>query len=285
MKPLVVIVFNPFSGRYSSLRLKELESLVVKKGFRVESVLNSYNEVRDIISISPSLIIIAGGDGTINEVINWTSESPIPLAIVPFGTTNVIAQELSIPSDISAAVEIALSGRVHNIALGRIHYSGRKRYFVMSLGIGFDGETVRNLNIRLKRFIGKGAYIISAIKTLSRWRPQALKIKTDKTPITGYSVIFSNISRYAGNITIAPDADIETPLLYMYLMKGKRKTDILRYAVSGLLGRHLRLKDILYMPIEQVEVDGTAHIQADGEYIGTTPAIIDIVPSGAKMIF
>jgi len=285
MKPLVVIVFNPFSGRYSSLRLKELESLVVKKGFRVESVLNSYNEVRDIISISPSLIIIAGGDGTINEVINWTSESPIPLAIVPFGTTNVIAQELSIPSDISAAVEIALSGRVHNIALGRIHYSGRKRYFVMSLGIGFDGETVRNLNIRLKRFIGKGAYIISAIKTLSRWRPQALKIKTDKTLITGYSVIFSNISRYAGNITIAPDADIETPLLYMYLMKGKRKTDILRYAVSGLLGRHLRLKDILYMPIEQVEVDGTAHIQADGEYIGTTPAIIDIVPSGAKMIF
>jgi YegS/Rv2252/BmrU family lipid kinase len=285
MKPLVVIVFNPFSGRYSSLRLKELESLVVKKGFRVESVLNSYNEVRDIISISPSLIIIAGGDGTINEVINWTSESPIPLAIVPFGTTNVIAQELLIPSDISAAVEIALSGRVHNIALGRIHYSGRKRYFVMSLGIGFDGETVRNLNIRLKRFIGKGAYIISAIKTLSRWRPQALKIKTDKTPITGYSVIFSNISRYAGNITIAPDADIETPLLYMYLMKGKRKTDILRYAVSGLLGRHLRLKDILYMPIEQVEVDGTAHIQADGEYIGTTPAIIDIVPSGAKMIF
>jgi len=285
MKPLAVIVFNPFSGRYSPRRLKELESIIIKKGFRVESVLNSYNEVKGIISMSPSLIIIAGGDGTINEVINWTSESPIPLAIIPFGTTNVIAQELSIPSDIKASVEIALSGRVHNIALGRIHYSGKRRYFVMSLGIGFDGETVKNLNIKLKRLIGKGAYIISAIKTLAHWRPQALNIKTNKTSTIGYSVIVSNISRYAGNIAIAPDADIETPLLYLFLMKGKRKTDILRYLVSGLLGRHLRLKDILYMPIEWVEVDGTAHIQVDGEYIGTTPAMIDIVPSGAKMIF
>lgn len=285
MKSLAVVVFNPFSGRYSRNRLKELESLVAQKGFRVESILNSFDSVRDAISMSPSVIIIAGGDGTINEVLNWTSESQIPLAIIPFGTTNVIARELSIPFDMPRAVEIALSGRVHDIALGRIYYSNKKRYFLMSVGIGFDGETVRNLNIKLKRFIGRGAYIFSAIKTLARWRPHALSIKTDKATITGYSVIVSNISRYAGDIIIAPDACIERPLLYMNLMRGGRKRDILRYAVSGLLGRHLRVKDILYMPIEWVEIEGFAHIQADGEYIGTTPAKIDIVPSGAKIVF
>ena len=102
----------------------------------------AFNFTKDIRNADR--IIIASGDGTINEVINGIRNSQnrdlinTPVALVPLGTTNVLAKELGIPEKIEKAVDLALNGAAHKISLGRIN----GRCFSLMAGIGFDGETV-----------------------------------------------------------------------------------------------------------------------------------------------
>ncbi|MEK7864553.1 MAG: diacylglycerol kinase family protein, partial [Nitrospirota bacterium] len=235
-----------------------------------------------------SLIIAAGGDGTYNEVINGIACTNIPMAILPLGTTNVLAKELNIPEDVEKAVDIALNGKIHTICLGKITNNPPPlltRYFLLMAGIGYDGETVYGIKKGLKRYSGKGAYILSGLKTLMRWAPDKLTFTMDGKSCEGYSAIICKTSKYAGNFRIAPDADINKNNLYALIMHSRNRLDILRYISGILTKKHLKFKDITYQQAENIEVKGNAHIQIDGDYFGMTPARIEIVPDALRLVY
>ena len=308
MKKKIILIGNPVAGRGAAGRIARAVDIIKSRGFNVRLMLTGKKGDAELFSKEISkdqsdipdtrpvpLIIAAGGDGTYNEVINGIAYTDIPMAILPLGTTNVLARELDIPEVMEKALDIALGGKVQNVCIGKITLSaqlsgvscqgsGITRYFLLMAGIGFDGEAVYGIKNRIKRYSGKGAYIWSGLKTFMLWNPDKLTFNIDNRGYEGYSAIICNAAKYAGHFKVAPDAKLQEPSLYAFIMQGRKRSDIVRY-VSGIIrGNHLKLSDIAYLKAEKIEINGDACIQIDGDYFGKTPATIEIVPDALKLV-
>ncbi len=286
------VIANPKAKRFSEKRLKNAIRILSENGFDVEIRMTSFKGDAEAIAGDLSkkgypLIIAAGGDGTFNEVINGIALTGTRMGILPMGTTNVLAKELGIDEDIEVAVRGIINGVEHMLSIGLISLQSPplQRYFCLMAGIGFDGEAVFECNDTLKRFLGKGAYILSGLKTLLRFSPEPLKFSFDSQSLTGYSAIISKASKYGGHFRITPDASLFKKDLYIYLMHGKKRFDILRYVSAIILGRHLRLSDITISRAEEIAIEGRAKVQIDGDYIGHTPALIRVIPDAIRMVY
>lgn len=316
MTKKIILIGNPIAGGGALKKIKAASSILQKRGFDVRLMLTSekgdaelfakqisYNQSQTP-NPEPLLVIAAGGDGTYNEVANGLVHSNIPMAILPLGTTSVLSKELNMPKDLESALDIALDGKVRTIHLGRItcnrlaHSSSLidankkpigyelsvksyniTRYFLLMAGIGFDGETVYSVNEKIKTITGKGAYILSGIKTILKYNPSRITLKCDSEQLSGYNAIIGKASCYGGDFKITPDAKITEPFLYVFLMHQKGRLNLIRY-ISGIINKsHLKLKDISYFSASKIEIEGNAHIQIDGDYLGTTPAKIDVMPN------
>src|SRR3989338_10148813 len=108
------------------------------------------------------VIIAAGGDGTINEVVNGIAKSKTKLGILPIGTTNVFAKEMKIPSKLLDACKLITNGKSRKIDLGKAN----DHYFLQWAGIGFDASVLAEVQPLLKKFLGIGAYTIAACRKL-----------------------------------------------------------------------------------------------------------------------
>jgi YegS/Rv2252/BmrU family lipid kinase len=290
MKSSIVLISNPVAKKASERKIVRASHFLRSRGYNVEVLLTEQKGdaerlAREAVKASPPLIIAAGGDGTFNEVINGIAGTEIPMAILPLGTTNVLAKELNVPEVVEGAMEVALRGTPKNVSLGKISRDAMSRYFCLMAGIGFDGEAVFRINETLKKISGKGAYIFSGAKTLSVFSPSELIFDIDGKTHSGYSAVISKVARYGGNFKITPHARLTDPVLYVCLFKGKKRLDIIRYISGIVIGRHLRFRDIEYVKATTVEVKGDAHIQIDGDYFGKTPARVEVVPDIVRLIF
>jgi diacylglycerol kinase (ATP) len=295
MRSSIVLIGNPAARCASSKKIESASAFLKKKGVALEVFLTEKSGDATLLAAEsvrrkPYAIIAAGGDGTINEIINGMVNSDVPLAILPLGTTNVLAKELGIPEKVSAALEVAVSKPPRSVSLGKIELesdtdSPHSRYFCLMAGIGFDGKAVHDFNSALKKKSGKGAYILSGIKNLLQYAPNQLFYTVEGKEFTGYSSITGKASRYGGNFRITPDADLSDPSLYTCIFQGNKRSDLLRYVYRAITGRLLAEKDVIYLKSTSVEVLGTAHIQIDGDYLGVTPARITVVKDALKIIY
>ncbi len=228
----------------------------------------------------------AGGDGTFNEVANALAGTGVPMGLLPMGTTNVLAKELRYPEDVRGAVKRILSGNVHDAHLGRLNFPDgtERRYFLMA-GVGFDAWAVYNVDKKLKKYSGKAAYILSGLKNLLRWNPEPLKIRLDGEEYRAASAIICKGASYGGYMKAAPHASIMDPTLYAVLMRKKGRLSVLKYTAGILIGIHTRFRDVVYRECNKVEIASPAHVQADGDYIGKSPVVIDISPEMLRLIF
>jgi diacylglycerol kinase (ATP) len=294
MKSLAVLVSNPAAKSTSGKKIDLACGILKTRGWEVERLSTSQRgdaEVfaRNAIDESPALIIAAGGDGTINEVMNGLAGSEIPMGVLPLGTTNVLARELGIPEDVERAIEVAAGRTPKAISLGKIIFdrdsSTVSRLFCLMAGIGFDGETVLGTDEGLKKISGKGAYLYSGIKTLLKFKPVELTFHVAGKQHYGYSAVVGNAARYGGNFKVVPDARVTDPVLYACIFKGRRRSDVLRYVFGVAMGTHLGYRDIEYIKAESIEINGSAHVQIDGDYIGKTPARIEVVRDALRLVF
>ncbi|MDQ7787959.1 MAG: diacylglycerol kinase family lipid kinase [Thermodesulfovibrionales bacterium] len=291
---MIVIICNPAAKKASEKKLENACRYLRDRGHEVESFLTRQRGeaellARDLLKKNPSLVLAAGGDGTFNEVMNGLAGSVIPMAILPLGTTNVLAKELGVPEHAEHAVDFALSRYPHTIALGRITLTHSSppvsRYFCLMAGIGFDGAVVHGVNETLKKFSGKGAYIFSGFKTLFMLKLSGLQLTIDGKMRSCFSVLIGNVAKYGGNFSVTPDADIADPALSVCFFQGKRRADVVRYVLGILWGRHLQFHDVSHTKATALEVRGSAHIQIDGDYLGMTPATIEIVPNILRLVY
>jgi len=294
MRSSIVLIFNPIATKASGRKIARASHFLKSKGYKAEIFFteqkgHAESLAREAVKKSPSLIIAAGGDGTFNEIVNGIAGSEIPMAILPLGTTNVLAKELGLPETVDDALEVALNGTPKTVSLGKIyitcHSSLVTRYFLLMAGIGFDGEAVFRINETIKKISGKGAYIFSGLKTLSAFNPDKLILDMDGKTYTGYSVIISKVAKYGGNFKITPDARLTDPFFYVCLFKGKGRLDILRYVTGIVAGKHLGFRDVEYVRAKNINVEGDAHIQIDGDYFGRSPARIEVVPDTVRLVF
>jgi YegS/Rv2252/BmrU family lipid kinase len=294
MNSLIVIISNPASRTFSFKKVQLASNYLKQNGFEPRLLYTAQKGhgselARAALSEKPHLIVAAGGDGTINEVINGMVGSDIPLGILPMGTTNVLAKELGIPEAIEGACAKLLTGSPKTVSLGKIVSTSQQppasRYFCLMAGIGFDAGAVRGVSGKIKRLSGEGAYILSGIRHFFRYNPDELLFVIDGKEYTGYAAIIGKASRYGGRFRVNPDADIRDPYFYLCLLTGKNRRNLLRFAGGIIMGSHLKNPDVRYMKASHIEIRGATDIQLDGDYFGTTPATISIAPDALRLIF
>ncbi|NJD56633.1 MAG: diacylglycerol kinase family lipid kinase [Nitrospirae bacterium] len=284
-----IIISNPASRAFSPAKMDRAEHLLRQHGFRTVVRFTAHRGhatvlARNALREKPYCIIAAGGDGTINEVVNGMARSDIPLGILPLGTTNVLAREISIPLDTDSAASRLVSGTPREISLGRIITPSQDRYFCLMAGVGFDAKTVHDVNGTLKRFSGEAAYIWSGVSNLLSYAPQKISCTVDGKEYTGYSAIIGKARRYGGDYMATPDADICDPSLYLCLLTDKSRSALLRFALGIVRGTHLKDPHVVYVRAREIDVQGHAYIQLDGDLFGETPARIVTEPHALRLI-
>jgi diacylglycerol kinase (ATP) len=232
------------------------------------------------------LIIVAGGDGTINEVINGMADSKVTLVIIPFGSTNVLAYELGIPDDPKKAAELIIKGKKITMDLGHAKTSKESRYFSMMLCVGPFAQVIKVTTREFKKRWGSFAYPFQLVKLLFRYKWHKINVK-HKVESTGYFVIMANIKYYGGEYEIADKAIIRDGLLDLVIIDRKNPWDIFVLIFSlatGKLNNYLRKE---YYQTHEAEIGSeynNMQVQVDGELLGTAPVKVTIIPQALNVI-
>ena len=230
------------------------------------------------------LVIAAGGDGTINEVINGIAGSRTTLAIIPFGTLNVFALELGIPPDIKEACELITEGKGVKIDLGYAETKEGSRYYTMVLGIGFDALVMKDATSEFRKRWGGLAYPMVGTKHLITYKWPLIYAKHTLTS-SGYFAIIANSKHIWGEYQLADAARMTDGLLDLVIINRKKwpAIDFLLSLSTKRMQKFLRKE---YYQIKQAYVtsDSEVVVQADGEIIGTAPVKVKVVPKALSVI-
>lgn len=284
------LLINPLSGSYSpdlcSEFLSQFNSVAIHP--QVLTVTGPDDARRvcagiEAVSENP-LVIIAGGDGTVNAVVNALTPGRATLAVLPLGTANVLALELGI-STVADGIQCIARGNTRPLAVGLIEGEGGiSRRFILMAGIGVDGDIVRGVRTWEKRLFKKGAYLLSALRCLLTWRRGRFSLLVDGRAVKCHSVIICNGARYGGNWTLIPEADIFEAILDLFCITTESRWSYLRMVSSVLAGRPFRASDVMLLRAGQVEVGGDRAIQLDGDYLGQSPVRVSTISGFARII-
>jgi len=231
------------------------------------------------------MVIAAGGDGTVNEVINGLSKSKTTLVIIPFGSTNVLASELGIPFDVKKAAELIMNGKKKEIDLGYAKTNQEKRYFSMMLDVGFAPSLIKRISPKFKKKWARLAYPLAGIKNLFKYKWYNIHIK-HKIHSIGYYVIISNSKNYGGEYQIADKASTTDGLLDLVIIDRKNWWKIVRIISSIASGKVNRFLKGEYYQIKEAHIYSRQKmfVQVDGELIGTLPVNVKVAPKALNVM-
>ena len=235
------------------------------------------------------MIVAAGGDGTINEVIEGMVHSPVPLGILPAGTANVLANETGMSTSLEEAARALADCRAQRIAIGRLHASGMAapRHFLLMAGVGLDARIVYNVSGSLKRKIGKLAYWAAAMTVVGR-DLEEFDVKADGAVHKCSFALISRVRNYGGDFEIARQTRLMDDTFEVVLFAGRSFVRYLKYLTAVALKRVAKVKGVTVLRARKVCISAAAdprvHIQVDGEYAGRLPASIEIVPDALTLL-
>jgi diacylglycerol kinase (ATP) len=243
----------------------------------------------ECLRLGADAILAAGGDGTVNEVLNGMVNSEVPLGILPAGTANVLACELKIGTRMTSVAE-KLSGFVaRRIALGLLTQPGELigRHFVLMAGAGLDALIVYRINAKLKAALGKVAYWVAGFRQVGRPLTQ-LDVRVDGRTIRCSFALISRVRNYGGDLNIARNASLLNSDFEVVLFEGPSSVRYLKYFSGVLINRLEGMKGVSLMRASDVELtnadDPRVYIQIDGEYAGRLPARLTAVPNALTLL-
>jgi len=232
-------------------------------------------------------VIVAGGDGTINEAIQGLAGTRGRLAIIPRGTGNVLARELGLPLNEEEATVIAARGKSRRIHLGLAidETNNVRRHFALMAGIGLDASIVRRVQPSLKKRIGRGAFWVSGLSHLARWDPHPFTLEIDGREYTATFAAIGNAPRYGGDLAITPGARLDQPGFEVCIIETSsrlRYLHLLSHAMREGMPRDN--PEVQFVKTNKVVAHGNAHVQIDGELIGGLPMRFEISPDSLEVI-
>lgn len=223
---------------------------------------------REAVRSGVDLVLASGGDGTITACAGGVAGSGVPLGVLPCGTGNLLARNLSLPLSLDEALTVALTGSDRRLDVG----IANDRPFVVMAGIGFDAEMLAGASEQLKKHLGWAAYMVSALRHL-RDRPARVTLRTEGGPPRRYwasGVIIGNVGSLQGNVPLLPDAQPDDGVLDIAVLAAWEWTGWLRLATDVLLRRssgrltHLTCRELL------VDVGRARPWQVDGDVVGSS---------------
>jgi diacylglycerol kinase (ATP) len=305
------LIYNPIAGRRPAKREREVRQasdILRDAGIEVELAPTTRPAMAQKLAHAAAtsgvdLVLVCGGDGTINEVINGLAPSHVPLGVLPGGTANILAKELRLPhSPIHAARQLP-HWSPRRIALGRARWGGAQspqegahsatdvlcRYYASVAGIGFDAHIVYKLSSRLKRGFGVAGYVMEAFRQLVRYTFPTFSCRLNGHARQGTFAVVHRTRLYAGWLHLAPTADLFVPRFAVCSFSSRNHARYLLYAVAVLVRQHLHLSDVELRHGAQVvctpgDASTTIRFELDGELVGALPATFEIVPDALTLL-
>jgi diacylglycerol kinase (ATP) len=235
-------------------------------------------------------IIAAGGDGTLNEVVNGIAgfSDRVQLGLIPLGTGNDFAKMLDLPAGIDDCIETLQAGNVRAIDVVRVTSAQTRFYLNVSAG-GFSGTVNEKMTPEVKASWGPLAYVRCAAEALPELRAYSTQLTLDDSATLSenlYNVVIANGRYVAGGTMIAPDASIEDGLLDIVLVRESSATDLALVAAQIALGRHLDSEGVIFRRAAKVSVSSTPGMwfNVDGEVIGNEPATFEVLPRALQFL-
>ena len=241
---------------------------------------------KDLVRRNERLILVAGGDGTVNEVINGMVGSDTHLGIIPLGSTNVLALELGIPFSTQAAAKVIREGHTRQIDLGK----AGNHFFAMAAGISFDAQAIKLLSLApgLKPLLGGLSFVLSGMLVSLAYPFPLLEIESEDLPgrHSGYIAIVSNARFYGGSFVMAPSASIDDGLLDVVIMKRRKLWNLMKYMSLAKKGNLFQLPDVEHFQTRRLKVSSNppVFIHTDAELAGKTPCEFECIPRALRVI-
>lgn len=291
----LLVIHNPTAGRRAAKTLARWLAALDALGAAItlentEGPLHAREIARGADPKRFDAVAVAGGDGTINEAVNGLVGSDLPLAVLPLGTANVLANELGLPRDVEALARIAAFAPVRLVRPGEI-LSGGERVeawrFLLMAGVGFDAEVVAHLDLKLKRRIGKAAYVWGSFAQLLRHASTRLDAALDQRPIGCGSLVVARAHFYGGRFVLAPEARLDADRLFAVVFEGSSRLATARYLVAAVAQCLAQQHDVRVIAAEQIELSGPpgTPVQIDGDIRARLPARIRLADAMVGLIF
>ncbi|GAA0083936.1 YegS/Rv2252/BmrU family lipid kinase [Clostridium sp. MB05] len=287
----VKFIYNPYSGE--NLILDKLDKVIKihqNAGYTIvpyridkdEDVINAFNDFKDN---NYYYILIAGGDGTIDNVVNAMAKSgiSIPIGILPVGTANDFGKFLGMPSDIGKACKQILSSEVTSVDLGSIN----DKYFVNVASTGLFTDVSQKTDVNLKNTIGKLAYYLKGLEELPNFRKLDISIRSEEMTYEGkmyFMLVFNG--QTAGNFKLATRADATDGQLDVIIFKAIPIIELIPLFVKMLRGEHLDSDNVIYFKTNNLYVECNENIvtDIDGEKGPDFPLHIKCIKGGLKIL-
>lgn len=286
----VLIIHNPTAGRHKRRRLIGVVDRLERHGCAVTiRETAKRGDAEDFAAHADSAlfdaVIAAGGDGTVNEVLNGLSLTGggQALGVIPLGTANVLACEIGLdPRDSEQIARAIAFGPARRVHLG----TANCRRFLLMAGAGLDAEVVAGLNVTLKRHAGKLAYVFEGLKQAVGYDFPPLSIRADGASYEGRMVVACKGRFYGGPFVVAPDASLEAPMLEICILPAAGVAGLLRYGIALPLGKLTELPEVQVIKAKSIVVTGPrgAPVQGDGDIIARLPAEIAIADETVDLI-
>ncbi|KAA0577509.1 diacylglycerol kinase family lipid kinase [Azospirillum sp. B21] len=295
----LLVIHNPTAGGRRARRLRAVVTRLEARGLSVTVRPTGKRGdaeafAREADPNDVDAVVAAGGDGTINEVINGLAihaaahaagGRPLPLGIVPMGTANVLAAELGLGMDAERIAAVIAGGRRTMIwpalANGRV--------FSLMAGVGLDARVVERVDPRVKRLIGKGAYVAETLVQLATRPDHRYRVTLDDGEAQEVaSVIVAKGHFYGGRFICAPDARLTEPELHVCLFPRGGRLNALRYVWGVTAGRLARFPEYRVVTAKRVRIEGPAGdglfadaVQGDGDVLARLP--VEIALAGWRL--
>ncbi|XXM72259.1 diacylglycerol kinase [Lysinibacillus sphaericus] len=274
------IIYNPTSGR--ELFKKHLAEVLIKleqAGYEtsVHATIcegDATKAAQIAVERKYDIVVAAGGDGTLNEVVNGLAEQDYrpKLGIVPMGTTNDFARALHIPRDIGQAIEVITKGESIPVDIGRMN----ERYFINIAGGGRITELTYEVPSKLKTMMGQLAYYLKGIEMLPSIKPTDVTIEYDGKLFEGEAMLFliGLTNSVGGFEKLAPDASINDGLFSLLILKKTNLAEFIRIATLAVRGEHVKDPNVIYTQANRIKIHAKEKVQlnVDGELGGVLPA-------------
>lgn len=285
----LLVIFNPIAGKGARAELARALAALERLGVAVtlrETGARGDAEIfaREASSTHFDGVVIAGGDGTLNEAVNGLEDTRLALAVFPFGTENVLAREIGLTRHPEQLAQIAVRGAARPISVGEVVFADQSvaRRFLLMTGVGFDAEVVSGLDLGLKRRIGKFAFVWSILQCVWRYRAVEYAVSVQGTGgaanYRAATAIASKARFYAGPFVLAPAAGLARPSFELVLLKrpGRGAALMCLLALAGGFLHRLRQVEIATVTSATFSDPAGAPVQVDGDPLGRLPITVRI---------
>ena len=294
-EPPVLFLINPASGNGATgKRWPDLRRRAAELGLSGEEVLSEYpgHLAEAAASAGDRLLVVVGGDGTMNEVVNGvagaSSGARAEIAVLPSGTGQDFGRTHGIPSGFDDAVRVALGGETRTVDVGRVVLGDERRYFANVGSAGMSGSVAHRANSMSKALGGKATFFYALTREFLAWQNTEVTVRLDggdERRGAMHDVIVAIGQWHGGGMKLAPEASQDDGLFDVVFIGDVNKLDFVSTAPKLYSGKYLSHPKVDHVRSATVEID-TAEplpVEVDGEPIGTTPARFEVVPGAIRV--